>query len=104
MTRSDPDEATAGLELPAVWLVVLPALLLLLLLLQAAARAATATLSADARSRAVLRALFIAGSNPQWWPGRDGDWPVQRRARGALAWQEVTDDDWTVNGRDPHHQ
>jgi hypothetical protein len=47
-------------------------LLLLLLLLQAAARAATATLSADARSRAVLRAVFMAGSNPQRSARTDG--------------------------------
>jgi hypothetical protein len=46
------------------------------LLLQAVARAATATLSADARNRAVLRALFITGSNPQRF-GREGDWPAQ---------------------------
>jgi hypothetical protein len=57
-TRSDPDEATAGLELTAAE-PVLPLVLLLLLLLQAAARATTATLSADARSRAVLRVLYI---------------------------------------------
>jgi len=66
MTRSDPDATTAEPELDTLELVLLPALLLLLLLLlQAVARAATATLSADARSRAVLRALFITGSNPQ---------------------------------------
>ena len=89
-TRSDPDAATAEpeleLELDALELVLLPALLLLLLL-QAVARAATATLSADTRHRAVLRALFITGSNPQRF-GRDGDGPAQRRPlRGELAWR-----------------
>lgn len=87
MTRSDPDAATAEpeLELDALELVLLPALLLLLLL-QAVARAATATLSADTRHRAVLRAVFIAGSNPQRF-GWDGDGPAQgRRSRsGGMA-------------------
>ena len=64
MTRSDPDAATAEPELDALELVLLDALELVLLL-QAVARAATATLSAEARNRAVLRALFITGSNPQ---------------------------------------
>src|SRR5271165_3536498 len=62
MTRSDPDAATAEPELAG--LVLLLALLALLLLLQAAARAATATLSADARSRAVLRAVFLTWLEP----------------------------------------
>ena len=78
MTRSDPDEATAALELTAL-------VLLLLLLLQAAARATTAALSADARSSAVLRVLFIAGSTPKE-VGWGGDWPARRP--GAPAWRE----------------
>ncbi len=92
MTRSDPDAATAepaleldALELDTLELVLLPALLLLLLL-QAVARAATATLSADTRHRAVLRALFITGSNPQRF-GRDGDGLPEADAPGAAAWR-----------------
>ena len=69
MSRSDPDAATAEPELGELALVL--ALVPLLVLLQAVARAATATLSADARHRAVLRVLFITGSNPQD-SGRDG--------------------------------
>src|SRR5438046_10663403 len=68
MTSSGPDAATAepALELVAPGLEpALVPLLLLLLLLQAVARAATATLSTDARSRAVLRACFMTTSNPQ---------------------------------------
>jgi hypothetical protein len=45
-------------------LPVLPVLLLLVLLLQAAARAATATLSADARSSAVLLTFFMCWIEP----------------------------------------
>jgi hypothetical protein len=51
------------------------------------ARAATATLSADARSRVVLLAFFISGSNPQ-----------------ESAWDGNADDEWTVSGCDPDHQ
>ena len=84
MTRSDPDEATAALELAA--LVLLLVLLLLLLLLQAAARATTAALSADARSSAVLRVLFIAGSTPRKSAGWMG--PPGACALAAPAWRE----------------
>src|SRR5580700_7191903 len=59
MSRSDPDAATVELDALVLVLVLVP------LLLQAVARAATATLSADARHRAVLRVLFITVSNPQ---------------------------------------
>src|SRR5271154_4907665 len=101
MTRSDPDAAATEPELDALELMLLsallPLLLLLLLLLQAVARAATATLSADARSRAVLRALFITGSNPQRF-GREGDGPAQGRGSGSGGVAGVTDDDWTVIG------
>ncbi len=90
MTRSDPDAATAEpeleLELDALELALLPALLLLLLLLQAVARAATATLSADTRSRAVLRAVFMAGSNPQRSGGMVTGLPNAGRS-GELAWR-----------------
>ena len=87
MTRSDPDAATAEPELAALVLVLV--LLPLLLLLQAVARAATATPSTDARSRAVLFAFFITGSNPQEsGRGRSGDWSARRRAPGALTWPE----------------
>ena len=96
MTRSDPDAATAEPELDALELVLLDPLELVLLL-QAVARAATATLSADARNRAVLRALFITGSNPQRF-GREGDGPAQGRGSGSGGVAGVTDDDWTVIG------
>ena len=69
ITRSDPDAATAEPELAGlVLLLAVP----LLLLLQAATRAATATLSADARSRAFLRVEFITGSTPKSRPGTGG--------------------------------
>jgi hypothetical protein len=90
MSRSDPDAATAEPELAALGLAVLMLVpvLALLLLLQAVARAATATLSADIRSRAVLRALFITGSTPK--VGRNGMVTGRpgRRVPGALAWPE----------------
>ena len=92
MTRSDPDAATAEpeLELDALELVLLPALLLLLLL-QAVARAATATLSADTRHRAVLRAVFIAGSNPQSSAGTVTGLPsAGRSGSGGMAGVTLT--------------
>src|SRR5712691_4601627 len=104
MTRSDPDAATAEPELDALGLVLVPALLPLLLLLQAAARAATATLSADARSRAVLRTFFMAGFKPPT-VGRDEKVTGPTGAASRERWRggSHTDDDWTVSGRDPDH-
>jgi hypothetical protein len=101
MIRSDPDEATAGLELAAAGLVLPPGLPLLLLL-QAVARAATATLSADARSRAVLRTLYITGSDPQ----EIGTVTAPPGAASGERWRGGSriDDDWKVSGRDPDHQ
>jgi hypothetical protein len=100
MTRSDPDEATAGLELAAAGLVLPPGLLLLLLL-QAVARAATATLSADARSSAVLRAFYITGSDPQ----EAGTVTAPPGAASGERWRGGSrmDDDWTVSRSDPDH-
>jgi hypothetical protein len=95
MTRSDPVAATAEPELDA--LVLELALLPLLLLLQAVARAATATPSTDARSRAVLFAFFITGSNPQDSAG-DGTvtGPPSACAPGAPTLAGITQ---TMSGR-----
>jgi hypothetical protein len=79
MTRSDPDAATAAAELLELGLPLALLLFpLLALLLQAAARAATATLSADTRSRAVLRVLLITGFDPHESAGTVGD-PASRQ-------------------------
>ena len=78
-------------------LVLELALLPLLLLLQAVARAATATPSTDARSRAVLFAFFITGSNPQDSAG-DGTvtGPPSACAPGAPTLAGITQ---TMSGR-----
>src|SRR5208283_1419884 len=92
--RSDPEATTA--EPPVVALLLVD--WLPLVLLQAAARAATATLSADVRSRAVLRALFITGSTPRRF-GRNGDLAARRRRGGAALTM-----DGTVSGCDRDHK
>src|SRR6266567_141949 len=84
MTRSDPDAATAAAELAALGLLLLALLFPLpALLLQAAARAATATLSADTRSRAVLRVLLITGFDPHESAGTVRGPPRASAARSA---------------------
>jgi len=87
-------------DVPALGLVLL---VLLPPLLQAAARAATATLSADTRSRAFLCVLLITGFDPPR-VGRDvsgppGAGPAERRRGGCHM-----DVEWTVSSRDLDHK
>jgi hypothetical protein len=87
MTRSDPDAATAA-ELAALGLLLALLFPLLALLLQAAARAATAMLSADTRSRAILRVLLITGFDPHESAGTVRGPHLAPALPGVPVWRE----------------